>query len=60
MKILDEWAGGWMSDYLHGRVCVGIMVGQVADILVVFEGDGEGQSIKVCFSSSLSWTKVVS
>lgn len=48
-----------MDQYLQSRVCVGIMVGQVADILIVFEGDSKGQSIKGC-SSALRWTKVVS
>lgn len=36
------------------------MVGQVAHILVVFEGDGKGQSIKGCSPFALGWTKVVS
>lgn len=36
------------------------MIGQVAHILAVFEGDGEGQSVKGRFPSALCWTKVVS
>lgn len=36
------------------------MVGQVADILTVFEGDGKGQGVKGSSPSALCWTKVVS
>lgn len=36
------------------------MVSQVADVLTVFEGDGEGQSIKCCFLTATSWTEVIS
>lgn len=35
------------------------MVGQVADILIVFEGDGKCQSVKRCSLSALSGRKGV-
>lgn len=46
--------------YHQSRVCIGIMVGQVADILTVLEGDGKGQGVKGSSPSALCWTKVVS
>lgn len=36
------------------------MVGQVADIFIMFEGDGERQCVKGCFPSATNWAKVVS
>lgn len=46
--------------YLQSRVCVRIMVGQVADILFVFEVYCKGKSIKRCSFAAPSWTKVIS
>lgn len=52
--------GGWTKRYLQGRVCVRVVVGQVTHILIVFEGDSEGQCIKGRSPSAMCWTKVVS
>lgn len=59
-RYLQIQSDRWMYQYLHSRVCVGIMVGQVAHVLIVFEGDGKGQSIKGCSPSAMSRTKMVS
>lgn len=36
------------------------MVGQVADIFIMFEGDGKRQCVKGCSPSASNWAKVVS
>lgn len=46
--------------YLQGRVCVRIMVGQVADILIVFEGYSKGEGVKGRSLTAPSWTEVIS
>ena len=56
----DSQRDRWMGEHLQSGIRVGIMVGQIADVLSVFEGDGEGQSIKGCFPSVSNWTKVIS
>lgn len=36
------------------------MIGQVADVLIMFEADGKGQSVESCFPFTSSRTVVVS
>lgn len=48
------------QSYLQGGVCVRVMVGQVADILLVCEVYGKSKSVKGCSFTATSWTKVIS
>ena len=55
----DRYIDRQTDVYLQCRICVRIVVGQVAYVFFVFKGHSKGQSVKSLLSPAMCWTEVI-